>query len=421
MDVGINKNHHISPADAGLVLLVFFLLSFVNHAYADGTRDKLLAKKFAPIMVLTEHPTISGRIVLNPEPVEIMGADSLSNVTVVSLNTSGSSFLRASYLADWNPPLNFPRVDAARNQFAFLTTQRRFYDGIRPGETSQSINMWVKPLFFDYPGDDRASWNPAYLGTGGNDAKAGWRFKNSVYARVFERPDSSDGKGSVFITYFTFYPFNDWKNNHEGDWQKINVMVTSRDPDAAEIFGIDYLFHGQSITYYDITDSLSSINIEERVSPVGGDHPVIYVSAGGHGGYPTPGNYPDAGKIVFKKGFADDLTPNGLVLHPEIVDSDTAIAQSYDLVMLPQPDTTLTNMGLPDSMSWLGADLFWGTPNVASPADWLPNEISPSKLEESNDAAIIPFRKGSWGKIRYDKSDHDKYDRTKIPDHVVHA
>ncbi len=209
MDVGINKNHHISPTNAGLVLLVFSLLSFVDHVHADGTRDKLLAKKFAPILVLTEHPTISGRIVLNPEPVEIMGADSLSNVRVVSANLLGGYFLEASYLADWNPPLNFPGVDASRNQFAFLTTQRRFYDGIRPGENSESVNMVVKPLFFDYPGDDRASWNPAYLGTGGDDAHAGWRFRNTVYARVFERPDSSDGKGSVFITYFSFYPFND--------------------------------------------------------------------------------------------------------------------------------------------------------------------------------------------------------------------
>ena len=236
-----------------------------------------------------------------------------------------------------------------------------------------------------------------------DNSHAGWRFRNTVYARVFERPDSSDGHGSVVIKYFCFYPFNDWQNNHEGDWQRINVIVTSREPDVAEFYGIDYMFHGKSITYYAVTDSLSSINIRQRISPVRGRYPVAYVSAGGHGHYPTPGNYASAGEVTYD----DDLTSHGLVLHPKIVDSSTDIAQSYDLVLLCEPETSnAENMGLDPEMSWLGADIAWGELKVPSPGSWVPYAA------DGNDPAQGPFYKG-WNGIRVNSD--DKYSKSKIP------
>ena len=417
MHTQINKRTALILVVAVWISTFCFLPSMVVHGYAEVERDELLIKKFAPILVLTKNPTVRSRIIVNPEPVEIMGAESVSNVRV-SVWDLGSNFVGNVGLMDgWNPPVSHsvtPGVNFSLNHFAFISSERFTYAGTPPGNNINHGIYFLSMPHLEYPGIDKASWNAAYLRRGGDDAQAGWRFRNTVYARVFERTDSSDGRGSVFITYFSFYPFNDWENNHEGDWQKINVMVTSRDPDTAEVYGIDYLFHGKSITYYNISESVSSINVEESISPVGGDHPVVYVSAGGHGQYPTPGDYPSAGAVTNN----DNLTPNGLVLHPEIVESNTAIAQSYDLVMLPQPDRSLANMGLEGNMSWLGADMAWGTPNVPSPGDFvekLPTLITPQDLVESNDAAVSPFSKGSWGKIRYDDPKHDKYDRAKIP------
>lgn len=255
MNAAISNKRNISSAFAGVFLLASVLLhSFVSHVHADWEEDKELAKKFAPILVLTENPTSGarGRKVLNPEPVGIMGAESISNLLVHSTTTLGSPFFRGPItespqtIRDALPPT--VRIEA--NKFAFLR------------EPLQIGNSHIAGIYFDYPGNNEGSWYTAYFPEEDeDDSHAGWRFRNTVYARVFERPDPSDGHGRVVIKYFCFYPFNDWQNNHEGDWQSINVIVTSRDPNIAKFYGIDYMFHGKSITYYAVTNSLSSILI----------------------------------------------------------------------------------------------------------------------------------------------------------------
>ena len=371
MDRWINRRGNIRPVIAGLVSYVL-LSSLVTHVYADANkdRDKRLAEKFAPILVLTENPTPTGRdyAVINPEPIEIVGANHISNVWLTAYDLSGAPELSVPFsdASDWNPPIphalmrsTFPKVDFSQNKFAFITADRVIsYTGLLPGSAIPA----TYPLhlqYFDYPGNDADSWYAAYFPKeGDDDSHAGWRFPNTAYFHVFER-NSSDNYGSVVIKYYFFYPFNDWENNHEGDWPRVNVMVTSLDPDEAEIHGVDYTFHSKGITYYDITDNPSvTNNVRESIAPVGGRYPVVYVSAGGHGHFPTPGHYENAGQGLpgtHRLDVDEDLTPYGVVLHPEIVDSNRNkdIAQSYRLVWLPEPVETLDNMGLDPEMSWL--------------------------------------------------------------------
>ena len=65
------------------VLAVMTLLSMlmVDEAEADAVSDSLLARKFSPILILTEETSTKYDKeepirVLKPEPVEIVGADS---------------------------------------------------------------------------------------------------------------------------------------------------------------------------------------------------------------------------------------------------------------------------------------------------------------------------------------------------------
>ena len=415
MKIIIYNKLNISLGFLDLILVVaVFLNSLVSYTHASEDedaqreRDERLARKFAPILVLTQNPIESGYKVLQPEPVQIVGAESISNVQVEVFTLPGGRHFYSGPITE-SPPIirnRFPGVDYSSNKFAFLFGHETSNVGALPPEVDPP-QIFALRTYFDYPGDGQDSWNAEYFKRGGDDANAGWRFMNTVYARVFERPDPSDGYGSVVIKYFSFYPFNDWDNKHEGDWPKINVMVTSRDPDVAEFFAIDYMFHGKSITYYDITDSLSFINIRERISPVSGKYPVVYVSAGGHGHYPTPGHYRNASYVVTDKiGVDDHLTAHGLVLHPKIVNSNKTIAQSYDLVLLPglniDSDNMLDNMGLDPEMSWLGADIGWGEPTVTS------------TLGIGNDSAKGPLYSG-WNSIRVNVESNRKYDKSKIP------
>ena len=444
MNIRLNRKTDIRNAIAGLVFF-FFFYSFINCAYADMiSDDEKLAKKFAPILVLTKNPT-KDYIVLNPEPVEIVGANNITNLWFAAYDLYGSLVDTASFGdVNWRPEIDdsvyfignsdFPEanINFVKNKFAFLSSLKTstYWKGTTPNGSSgvlsngSSAPLLLRPYFFNYPGDDKASWNTTYLGTSEDDSHAGWRFPNTVYARIFERSDSSDGYGSVVIKYFCFYPYNDWINNHEGDWPTVNVIVTNKDPDLAELYGINYTFHGKSLTYYnsEITDSLSSINIRQKVTPVGEKHPVVYVSAGGHGHFPTSGHYINAGEALTD----ENLTPHGIVLHPDIVDSNEEIAQSYNIVLLPDPVNTLDNMGLSPEMSWLGANIIWGTPEVSTPLDGtglfsgfleglvpdLPDLPGLDIIQENfgNDAPAGPFHTG-WSTI----SKTSSYPKSRIP------
>ncbi len=70
-----------------------------------------LAEKFSPILILTEHPSIDDRIVIFPEPVEIMGAESVANLWFHFADAAGHRLnsLDLSY-QDLNSEMALPGV-----------------------------------------------------------------------------------------------------------------------------------------------------------------------------------------------------------------------------------------------------------------------------------------------------------------------
>ena len=81
----------------------------------------------------------------------------------------------------------------------------------------------TKILFIDTPGDGEASWRKAYQPRGHGGSK--------IYAHFFVHEDSlaaGDRRFFLVVQYWLFYPFNDGGNNHEGDWEHINVLITTR-------------------------------------------------------------------------------------------------------------------------------------------------------------------------------------------------
>ncbi len=378
----------------GIVAVIFFVFSSLAWG---NTQDEELAEKFSPILILTEHPSSSkkGRKVIFPEPVEIMGAESVSNLWFYFLNSTGDgSFIHKYPSSGWSPDVpgvyqsTYSYLNFSKNKFSFLPGILN-YSGTAP---SGELDNYFVLAYFDYPGKkekgpNSENWYHYYESS--THPQRGSKFDNTAYVYIFQRDD-----GKTVIQYYYFYPFNDFANNHEGDWQSINVIVTSRDTATADIDEIDYKFHGKGLTYTSIGGRL--FNPQTHFAPAeGGTHPVVYVGAGSHGGYPTGGNYPL---------FADeDMTKDGIVLSTNVKDTKLGIAQSYDLVLLPEPDTTNTNnMGLSSAMSWLGADVRWGTLEVTSPGSTI--------VDLYNSAPSGPFHNGNWG-----KTGTSSYSKNKVP------
>ena len=361
-----------------------------DHSFNMSVYSKELAEKFSPILILTEHPTRTNRIVLFPEPVEIMGAESTSNLWFY-LDREGHDPIYVQYPASgWSPGLDnsLSFVNFSQNKFAFLP-ERFTYVGSPP--SSALSNTYQVTPYFEYPGNDKVSWNNTYTGSGpkrGNNPV----FSNTAYVHIFDK-----GDGNVLMQYYYFYPFNDFQNNHEGDWQHINVIVNSHNPDNAALVGIDYNFHGNGLTYSSIGGRVFDPQIDFAPAE-GGTHPVVYVGAGSHGGYPTGGTYPDPGGyidlvVIELGGWDEGMTKSGVVLSTNVEDTNRDVAQSYDLILLPNPDPGQPNKGLSTEMSWLGTGARWGTLEVDSPGSGLPNETA----QKTNDSPIGPFHNGSWG------------------------
>ena len=262
-----------------------------------------------------------------------------------------------------------------------------------------------------------------------------------IYKRTIDKYKAKYGSITV-IQYRYFYPYNDWWNNHEGDWQGIDVVVSSRSPDTAEFLGVEYRFHGAWLSYYKdygdkpgITDSV--VFDPQRAVRLIGTHPVAYIGAGSHAAYPIGGNINifssteavtqseraevEEAEAVISYGDWEYMSHTGLVLSTLADGSHSDLWESYNLVLLPDSiDRGNTdNMGLAPGMSWLGAQIRWGTPKVSS--TFLSVQAGGN---ESPKHGPYNSKKGSWGDLELfdsvgeivgDPFHHRDLESTKLP------
>ena len=377
-----------------IVIITLFALLMVKYVHADEASDLELALKFSPILILTEETgdehgwEREDMRVIKPEPVEIVSAQSADSIRFGVYDLAG----KKRGISDWrslflNTQINVDYVDFSQNHFAFLPS---LFTAINPSGYIPRTYL-IKP-HFDYPGEGPTEWNATYFGEGD---KAGINFANTAYVHIYEDTEEVLGNITV-IQYFYFYPYNHWWNRHEGDWQRVHVVVNSRTPATAEVIGVEYLAHKGHLSYYndypyqynefgqqvDNSDNyypdlttyfVFNPQVDLKLSQ--GTHPIIYVGAGSHAAFPTGGRI-----RTWNFGTSDryeSMTHTGLVLSTQADNFHNDLWESYDLVLLgctgvtdalPEPNpSNINNKGLLGSQSWLGSDVVWGTPSVASP------------------------------------------------------
>ena len=106
----------------------------------------------------------------------------------------------------------------------------------------------------DAPGDDaiaasgRTGWRERWRAIAGTDP-ARSRFPPTEYAHAFWL-DRANGR--LAVQYWFFYPFNEWINHHEGDWEHVEVILEGHacaleDATVVDRFhaiGYEFYFHG---------------------------------------------------------------------------------------------------------------------------------------------------------------------------------
>jgi hypothetical protein len=198
-------------------------------ATADLADETALAEKYAPVVRLVEQPEECGP----GEPYIPTDVDVLFGDPTVALR------------GPWNA-FDLVKIGPGADDLAGLYEYHLDFPGnaLDPGCTYE---LWARRL------------------TEGSEPV--------VYAHVVSEPAYA---GKVALQYWFFYPFNDFNNTHEGDWEMIQLVFDADDASAAlatEPTSVGYSSH-EGAERSDWTD-------EEKLDRVG-THPVVYPAAGSH-------------------------------------------------------------------------------------------------------------------------------------------
>jgi hypothetical protein len=137
----------------------------------------------------------------------------------------------------------------------------------------------------------------------------------TVYAHVV------DEAGRLALQYWLYWPFNDWNNTHEGDWEMIQLVFDAAD--AEEALGRD----PAEVGYSQHEGAERAAWDDEKLEVVDGTHPVVYPAAGSHANFYDSALF--LGRSAEEGVGCDDTTGPSEELRPVVrtIPSDPAAAR----------------------------------------------------------------------------------------------
>ena len=187
----------------------------------DARGDRLLAlsERFSPIIrpnnisVPREALDFAGR----PALLYVDRWENAARVGSDSLYFGGSANVIQAGAA------REPPVAPDRNRVLLRDLYRRHGPRVaRPAIATPEVDS-AEVLFIDLPGNEPRSWL-RYAATLDS-------LPSRIYAHPFVhelRDANGDARFLLVLQYWFFFSFNNSANNHEGDWEHINVQVTTR-------------------------------------------------------------------------------------------------------------------------------------------------------------------------------------------------
>ena len=261
---------------AAVAVTISALLTAPAGAHAAQSDEQALAEKYAPVVSLVDQKVDCGP----GEPFEPSDVDAVLGNRSVALK------------GPWD--------------------QGRLVE-IAP--TGHDLGAGLFGYYLDFPGDPL---NPgcgyeqwARAATEGTTA--------TTYAHVATEPGRAD---RLALQYWFFYPFNDYNNKHEGDWEMIQLIFKAGN--AADALDQEPIEAG-----YSQHEGLEVARWgDPKLELVDGTHPVVHVAAGSHANYFDSALY--LGRSAAQGFGCDDTRTPAHDVRPAVqaIPNDTAAARA---------------------------------------------------------------------------------------------
>ena len=399
-----SKGHTQEPIieEAGEKLILSTAMDDLDGNNFIDIYENLLCFKFCPSLILNKREEDTWNIAVCPEPVEIINQEIWLLCHLPPVYYVGEQYRTVSEFID------------IYGDYAWIDNSQDYnYGGPATFVNCPSIGPtnYLATYHFEYggiSGDCDAlggsrnlpnGWYETYR-EGNEHVEPGAHYPHTVYAHPYYDYNAE----KHVIQYWYFYPFNNWVNNHEGDWEHINVIISSDDPETAVVTEVVYYFHEECVVCYD-TQVESPSQFDCYIMDE--SHPVIFVGGWGenealgeygageasHASYPVHGLWENVSEVVWENPVQDQIlfTPN------DYIDSDGKFipwwefvaatdGNKYGIVLLKEPSCYYGNR----EMDWLSADIFWGHFRVRS----MGTENPWWTVHEGNTAPCGPYYKG---------------------------
>jgi hypothetical protein len=190
----------------------------------------------------------------------------------------------------------------------------RSNDLIKVGPTAADLGRGLYGYNLDFPGSpldpgcDYERWARMLTAA----------YEPTVYAHV---ATEAAKPGKLALQYWLWYPFNRWNNNHEGDWEMIQLVFDA--PDAEAALAVPPV----EVGYSQHEGAEKAAWGDDKLELVDGTHPVVYPAAGSHANFFGSALY--IGRSAEEGIGCDDTTGPSRELLPvvKLIPSDPAAAR----------------------------------------------------------------------------------------------
>jgi hypothetical protein len=257
-----------------VALATSLVFALVLAGPANAQAEQELAERYAPVVRFVEQPEECGP----GEPYRPTDIDAFLDEETVSLR------------GPW-----------------------RSNDLVEIGPSADDLGRGLYEYNLDFPGDA--------LRPGCDYELWGRRIAEGLEATGYAHVATEDAyPDRLALQYWFYYPFNDWNNLHEGDWEMIQLVFPAGS--AEEALGTEPL----EVGYSQHEGGERAEWGEEKLEVVDGTHPVVYPAAGSHANFFDVGLH--LGRSAEQGVGCDDTTGPHDEVRPEAqsIPSDAAAA-----------------------------------------------------------------------------------------------